>query len=99
MLAGFLKARVAPEKHWPFFRSGKAFGVAILFLAGHFFSWLWILSWAENSVVVPVTASAYLFSALLAQTFFRERIGPRQWLGITLIVIGILVVAHTGGEL
>jgi len=98
VLAGWLKAREHPDKHRPILRSPLALVVAIAFLAGHFFTWYWIVSWATLSFVVPFTAVGYLYNAFLAKLLFHEHISPKRWLGIVCILIGFVVVCLTGGE-
>ena len=99
VLAGWLKAREHPECNRPILRSSMALVVAIAFLAGHFFTWNWVLLWATLSYVVPFTAIGYLYNALLARAIFHEHISRRRLLGIGCIIVGILMVWYTGGEL
>ena len=66
-------------------------GVALLIL------WLLarmtLLSWADLSWVLPVTAIGYVLSALAGQVFFHEPVTGVRWLGTALIAVGAAVVA------
>jgi len=59
-------------------------------------AWLTYIEGTHTAYATVVTALASLFSAvtvLLAWRFFRERLAPHQWLGIAVILIGILIVS------
>lgn len=73
------------------------FWLALLCLAGHFFVWLWVLSWAELSVVVPLTAVQYLFNAGLARLYLGERVNGMRWAGTAVIVLGVLIITLGSG--
>jgi drug/metabolite transporter (DMT)-like permease len=51
-----------------------------------------MLSWADLTYVLPVTASGYAVSALLGMWFQDEVITPQRWGGIVLIVAGVILV-------
>jgi drug/metabolite transporter (DMT)-like permease len=54
-----------------------------------------MFSWADLSYVLPVTASTYVFSALLSKLFLHETVSTVRWLGIALISFGVIFVAET----
>lgn len=54
-----------------------------------------LFSWADLTYVLPITASAYVISALLGAFSLGERVAPSHWLGILLIAGGVLVVSRT----
>jgi drug/metabolite transporter (DMT)-like permease len=54
-----------------------------------------LLSWADLSYVLPVTAMGYVASLLLARVFLHEHVTPQRWMGTVFIVLGIAVVART----
>ena len=59
-------------------------------------AWLAYIEGTHTAYATVVTALASLFSAvtvLLAWRFFRERLAPHQWVGIAVILIGILIVS------
>jgi drug/metabolite transporter (DMT)-like permease len=51
-----------------------------------------LLSLADLSVVLPLTASGYILSTLLGKFFLREEVTVYRWLGTILIFAGALVV-------
>ncbi len=71
-----------------------ALGIALLVL------WLLtrmaLLSWADLSFVLPVTAFGYFLAAVLGKVSLQEVISPAQWLGTGFIFAGILLVGGTG---
>jgi len=54
-----------------------------------------LLSWADLSFVLPVTAFGYFLAALLGKFFLHETISATQWLGTGLIFGGIAMVGST----
>jgi drug/metabolite transporter (DMT)-like permease len=70
-----------------------ALGIALLILA--LLTRLALLSRADLSFVLPVTAIAYVVSALLGKIFLHERVSPERWIGIVLICLGTLLVGST----
>ena len=69
------------------------FGVVLQ--ASFFFMYLTLLSRADVSQVLPMTAIDYIVVALLAQTLLAEVVTPARWAGIGLIVAGVLLVSRT----
>jgi drug/metabolite transporter (DMT)-like permease len=59
-----------------------------------------LLSWADLSYVLPVTALGYVASAPLGHYFLNEQITPARWLGIVLIFAGTILVGmgHHAGD-
>ncbi len=58
-------------------------GLAIWFLA---------LKLVPLSVAMPFMAVAYVTVAFASKALFREAITPRRWLGIALVVIGVVLI-------
>jgi uncharacterized membrane protein len=54
-----------------------------------------LLSWADLSYVVPVTAAGYVLAALAGKLFLHEQISATRWLGICFIMAGVALVAAT----
>jgi drug/metabolite transporter (DMT)-like permease len=75
------------------FSPSVAFGIALLIV------WLLtrmtLLSWADLSFVLPVTAIGYVLSAISGKYVFEERISWQRWLGTLLIVGGVALVGMT----
>lgn len=55
-----------------------------------------LLSWADLSFVLPVTAVGYFLAAVLGRVFLQEPITPAQWLGTLLVFAGTAIVGTTG---
>lgn len=54
-----------------------------------------LLSWADLSFVLPVTAVGYPLSAFAGYLFLNEQITPQRWVGTALIVAGAVLVGLT----
>jgi drug/metabolite transporter (DMT)-like permease len=54
-----------------------------------------LLSWADLSYVMPVTASSYVLTAVLGAIALGETISAAHWIGIALIFLGVAVVGRT----
>jgi len=68
-------------------------GVALQ--AFFFFMYLTLLSRADVSQILPMTALDYIVVALLAQVFLAEPVTGARWAGILLIVTGVALVSRT----
>lgn len=51
-----------------------------------------LLSLADLSYVLPLSASGYLLSTLLGRFFLREQVSTAAWIGTILIFLGTIVV-------
>jgi uncharacterized membrane protein len=51
-----------------------------------------LLSWADLTYVLPVTAFGYVLNALFGHLFLGEHVTPARWTGTLLIVAGIVLV-------
>jgi uncharacterized membrane protein len=67
-----------------------ALGISLLIL--WMLSRMALLSWADLSYVLPVTALGYVANALLGRFFLSEQITPQRWAGTLLIVAGTTLV-------
>jgi uncharacterized membrane protein len=70
-----------------------ALGVAALILA--LLVRMALLSLADLSYVLPVTAIGYVIAAFLGKTFLSETVSNQRWLGTALIFIGAALVSST----
>ncbi|HEC24104.1 MAG TPA: multidrug resistance protein, partial [Chloroflexi bacterium] len=75
----------------------------LLYVAGlvyvfGFALWLVVLSRLELSIAYPVLALTYILVPLASHLFFGEAIPPLRWLGMLVIMIGVVIVGiSTGG--
>jgi drug/metabolite transporter (DMT)-like permease len=63
-------------------------GVAGVFLAGHFASWIASVSLTSVAASVALVSTQPVWVALFAMVALRERPRPQQWLGIVVAVLG-----------
>ena len=68
-------------------------GVALQ--AAFFVMYLTLLSRAQVTQLLPLTAIDYIVVALLARVLLAEVVSPTRWAGILLIVAGVLLVSRT----
>jgi uncharacterized membrane protein len=54
-----------------------------------------LLSLADLSLVLPLTATGYILSALLGKFLLSEQVTLERWLGVLLIFLGTVVVGST----
>ena len=67
-----------------------ALGIGLLIL--WMLSRMTLLSWADLSYVLPVTAFGYVANALMGKWFLNEQITTERWIGTLLIVGGTALV-------
>ncbi|HTT64234.1 MAG TPA: hypothetical protein VMG35_20425 [Bryobacteraceae bacterium] len=70
-----------------------ALGIAMLILS--LLTRLALLSLADLSFVLPVTAIGYVLAALFGQMFLHEAVNAQQWMGTALIFMGTGLVGST----
>ena len=54
-----------------------------------------LLSWADLSYVMPVTALGYVVTAFAARIFLGESVSVARWTGILLVTAGVTLVGRT----
>jgi drug/metabolite transporter (DMT)-like permease len=54
-----------------------------------------VLSWADYSFVMPFSAIAYALVPLFGYLFLHEHVSAARWLGIVLIVLGVVLINRT----
>jgi len=60
-----------------------------------------VLSWADYSFVMPVSAASYALVPLMSRFFLDEKVSLLRWTGVALISVGVALVSRTqatGGE-
>ena len=67
----------------------------VLLLIVWFAAQLSLLSWADLSYVLPITAASYVLTAVLGKVFLHEMISPARWGGIMVISMGVMLVIGT----
>ncbi len=61
------------------------YGVSVLL-------WLVVISELELSYAYPMVASGYFFVALFSKFLFHEKVSRTRWLGIAIIIFGVILV-------
>ena len=69
--------------------------VGVALQAMFFFMYVTLLSRADVSQLLPMTALDYVVVALLAQWALGEVVTPARWAGIGLIAVGVALVSRT----
>jgi len=67
----------------------------VMLQAGFFFIYLTLLTRADVSLVLPLTAIDYIVVAVLAQYLLGEIVTPIRWAGMGLIVAGVGLLSKT----
>lgn len=57
--------------------------------------WLLVLSREALSFVYPLVAFSYVLTVFLSRTILHETVPPLRWVGLGVIVVGILLVARS----
>ncbi len=69
--------------------------LGILFLIGYTLSYMTAVSWADYSYVMPAGAFGYALQTILAVLILHEVVVAKRWVGVALIVLGVLLVGQT----
>jgi uncharacterized membrane protein len=67
----------------------------IIVQIGWLLSQLSLLSWADLSYVLPVTSPSYVLISIVGAFVLGERVSPAHWLGVVLILFGVVIVGRT----
>jgi drug/metabolite transporter (DMT)-like permease len=67
--------------------------LAVFFMAISFFAFLKLLSVAELSFAVPVTAASVVVETILARFVLKEVVTPRRWAGACLVACGVALLS------
>jgi drug/metabolite transporter (DMT)-like permease len=70
-------------------------GLGIVMLIVALLTRMVLLSLADLSFVLPVTAVGYVLAAFLGKVVLHETVTPERWLGTVLIFIGAVLVGST----
>ncbi len=69
--------------------------LGLFFYASSAVLWLMVLSKEKLSFVYPLVAASYVLTILLAKFILKEPVPTLRWLGLGIIIVGILVVARS----
>jgi len=60
--------------------------------------WIVALSRVEVSIAYPMLSIGYVLNAVLAWWLFGEDLNAQRWLGIGVIIVGVVLVARSGSH-
>ncbi len=72
-----------------------AIWLGIAMMLGFMVCHMLVLSWADYSFVMPFSAIAYALVPLLGYLFLHEQVSVARWIGIVLIVLGVVLINRT----
>ena len=58
--------------------------------------WIVALSRVDVSIAYPMLSIGYVINALLAWWLFGETVSAQRWVGIGVIIVGVVLVARSG---
>lgn len=67
--------------------------LAVFFMAISFFAFMKLLSVADLSFAVPVTAASVVIETLLAKLLLREKVSLMRWAGAFCVACGVALLA------
>ena len=67
--------------------------LGIFFLILSLFSWLYVLRHVPLSIAFPLSNAVHIFVPFASWIFLGVLIAPTRWCGISLVLIGLIVVA------
>lgn len=73
--------------------------LGILFTFVFFVLFSYALSWSDLSYVQPLTALSFVFGVLIAKYYLKEDISLWRWVGVAVIVAGVVLVTRDPKEL
>jgi drug/metabolite transporter (DMT)-like permease len=69
--------------------------LGVLFQASFFALYLGLLSRADLSMILPLTAVDYIVVVIFAQMLLGEVVTPARYVGVAFIVVGVTLVSRT----
>ena len=73
--------------------------ISIIFTLGGFGVWSYVVRVAPLSVAFPLVNVVHILIPLASWVFLVEHINPRRWVGIALVVAGLVTIARPQAEL
>ena len=67
--------------------------LAVFFMAISFFAFMKLLSIADLSFAVPVTAASVVLETVLARLVLKEKVTPLRWAGAFCVACGVALLA------
>jgi drug/metabolite transporter (DMT)-like permease len=67
--------------------------LAVFFMAISFFAFMKLLSIADLSFAVPITAASVVLETILARLLLKETVNPLRWAGAFCVACGVALLA------
>lgn len=87
-LAGLVKTGIRVFSNLKVLGGFAAYGVSSLF-------WIVVLSKIDLSLAYPMLALNYVLVPLAASLFLSEQVPGLRWVGMVIVVIGVIVISRT----
>ena len=68
------------------------FIMAIVLYAGASLLFVWALKHGNVSILYPIIATSYIWTAIFAKLFLGEPFPAIKWLGVALILVGVFLI-------
>lgn len=69
--------------------------IGLFFYGASLILWLMVLSKEKLSFVYPLVAFSYVVTVILSKVILKEPVPTLRWVGLFVIVCGILIIAKT----
>ena len=67
--------------------------LAVVLMAVSFFAFMKLLTFADLSFAVPVTAATFVLETIAAKLLLKEKVDVRRWVGVGLVTCGVALLA------
>ena len=67
--------------------------LAVFFMSISFFAFMKLLTFADLSFAVPVTAGSFVLETIAAKLLLKEAVDGRRWAGVGLVACGVALLA------
>ena len=67
------------------------FGAVLFVLSSVFY--VWALKLDNLSIIYPLTSLSYIWVVFLSVKFLKERMNSYKWIGILLILVGVVLIS------
>jgi len=87
-LAGLIRVGIRVFSNLKVLGGFASYGISSLF-------WIIVLSKIDLSLAYPMLALNYVLVPLTAWLFLSEQVPPTRWLGIGVVIIGVIIISRT----
>jgi len=67
--------------------------LAVMLMAVSFFAFMKLLTFADLSFAVPVTAASFVLETVAAKLLLKENVNARRWAGACMVACGVALLA------